>query len=415
MLALRCISARTSANFTCWHDNIRHFSTFVDETFNIYDGGDEDDHNQPLTSQGWGKKWVRPGAAYFVATPLGNVHDMSPRARAILSQVDIIVAEDTRTTRALLRRLDQASPLSHSVAAQCEKQRFISHHKHNQRSSIDEILSYVTDRRSPASIAVVGDAGTPGISDPGAPLAQVLHQHGVAIYSIPGPCAMAAALSVSGFSASPSLFIGFAPVKGKEREEWLQRIDNIALRDATVVFYEAPHRLLRTLRDVSKLSCCTAPRRRGIVMCRELTKRYEEILRCDDVQQLLSILEQRSGERVGSEVVESNVRTHEFLIRGEFTLVLGPTERLLGDNNSKDATLRSTHDLGNDDCHSSSLDALSSRCEQESAAAQMLLHLVKMTPSLKRSEAVRQVAARLGLRKKQVYEVALRLPWPACP
>jgi 16S rRNA (cytidine1402-2'-O)-methyltransferase len=410
MFALRFSRARASVNCSYVNVRIRQLASSIDETMDTYESSDADGGNELTISNAAEKRWVRPGAAYFVATPLGNVHDMSPRARAILCQVDIIVAEDTRTTRALLRRLDQTSPLPESVALRRDKQRFISHHKHNQRSSIDEVLRHISDRQSPVSIAVVGDAGTPGISDPGAPLAQVLHQRGVPIYSIPGPCAMAAALSVSGFTATPSLFVGFAPVKGKEREAWLERIDNVALRDATVVLYESPHRVLRTMRDIAKLSCCSTPRRRGVVMCRELTKRYEEVLRCDDVQQLLDILERRSGEPLDG---ESNDGAADSSIRGEFTLVLGPTERRPGDSDGETVDTRPSDDPDGAGAGSSALDALSSRFEQDSAAAHMLLRLVETTPSLKRSEAVRQVAVSLGLRKKQVYVVALKLPWPA--
>lgn len=414
MFLAQCSRAQVSVKSSRLNCKIRRLTSLVDESMGTNEPSDADDGDELTISNVVEKRWVRPGAAYFVATPLGNVHDMSPRARAILCQVDIIVAEDTRTTRALLRRLDQASPLPESVALRRVKQRFISHHKHNQRSSIDEILRHISDRQSPVSIAVVGDAGTPGISDPGAPLAQVLHHHGVPIYSIPGPCAMAAALSVSGFSATPSLFVGFAPVKGKDRDVWLERIDSVALRDATVVFYESPHRLLRTLRDITKLSCCSTPRRRGIVMCRELTKRYEEVVRFDDVQQLLDRLVARSGE----EALDGDANddgTAGSSIRGEFTLVLGPTERRPNDSDVETVGPRPLGDPDDASAGAAALDALSSRFEQDSPAAHMLLRLVKTTPSLKRSEAVRQVAATLGLRKKQVYEVALKLPWPTGP
>lgn len=199
-------------------------------------------------------RWVQPGHVYFVATPLGNIHDMSSRAIDVLAQVDVICAEDTRNTVQLLRLL--GIPVK----------KVISHHDHNQVHSIPGVLELI---RAGHSIAVVSDAGTPGISDPGTGLAAQLPE-GIA-HPIPGPCAMAAALSICGFPATEMTFLAFIPVKGKERKDKLALLASIP---HTQVFYEAPHRIQKTFADLVALGPDVSSRM--CLCCRELTKRHEQ-------------------------------------------------------------------------------------------------------------------------------------------
>lgn len=219
-------------------------------------------------------RWVQPGHVYFVATPLGNRYDISMRATEILSSVDIICAEDTRRTIQLLRLL--ALP----------QKKVISHHEHNQAHSIPEIIKLV---KSGKSIAVVSDAGSPGIADPGAGLAEALSRDDVPMHPVPGPSALIAALSICGFQASEFTFLGFLPVKGRDRSEKLSRISQTT---HTVAFFEAPHRMLRTFSDLAALDFASS--NRSCVVCRELTKKHEEIKRgsVSEVQQWLQALEE---------------------------------------------------------------------------------------------------------------------------
>lgn len=216
-------------------------------------------------------EWVQSGHVYFVATPIGNKHDISERAIGILSDVDVVVAEDTRQTIELLRRLN----LPHKT--------IMSHHEYNQPSSIPHIINLA---KSMKSVAVVTDAGTPGISDPGAPLAGALAAADVPLHPIPGPSSVIAALSISGFYASEFTFMGFLAVKGKERRE---KIDTIKSCLHTIVFFEAPHRIIKTLTDL--LASSEDMKHRPCVCCRELTKKHEEIKR-GSVQDVLDWLKQ---------------------------------------------------------------------------------------------------------------------------
>jgi 16S rRNA (cytidine1402-2'-O)-methyltransferase len=199
---------------------------------------------------------VQAGHVYFVATPIGNLGDITSRAIETLQNVDIICAEDTRHTTQLLRLLSiPFKPL-------------ISHHEYNQRESIDKILFKISQG---LSIAVVSDAGTPGISDPGISLASALLSRNIPIHPIPGPSAVITALSICGFNTNPFTFLGFLPVKGKERKEKLDFIMNC---DHTLVIYEAPHRIISTLKELSSFPQL---KDRSCILCRELTKKYEEI------------------------------------------------------------------------------------------------------------------------------------------
>ena len=193
---------------------------------------------------------------YVVATPLGHLGDLSPRAAEILRSVGIVAAEDTRRTRQLLSHLG-ASP------------RLISYHAHSDPGRLDTLLAMLADGRD---VALVSDAGTPGISDPGAALVRAVWDAGGRVVPIPGPSAVATALSAAGFPADRFLFLGFVPRKGADR----QRLLRVAAESEwTVVLFEAANRVVDLLTD---LAAVTAPDRQGAV-ARELTKIYEEFRR----------------------------------------------------------------------------------------------------------------------------------------
>jgi len=196
-----------------------------------------------------------PGALYLVATPIGNLGDISARAERTLREADFIAAEDTRVTRKLLARLDIRRPL-------------VSYHEHNQRESGERILGRIL---SGETCALVTDAGTPGISDPGEGLVRLCAEAGVAMYAVPGPNAAVAALALSGLAAGRFAFEGFLSTARKSRFE---RLRELREERRTMVFYEAPHKLMRTLADMLEVFGD-----RRVSVSRELTKIYEETLR----------------------------------------------------------------------------------------------------------------------------------------
>lgn len=195
------------------------------------------------------------GILYVVGTPIGNLRDFSPRAREILDQVDIIAAEDTRHTRKLLSAFEIRGSL-------------ISYHEHNKHSREPELVQKLKDGQN---VALVSDAGMPGISDPGEPLIQEVIRQGIPVVPIPGPNAAISALVASGLPAQPFVFIGFLPRGKKERKKELERW---RLIPATLIFYEAPHRLPEMLKDLLEILGD-----RNVAICRELTKKHEEWLR----------------------------------------------------------------------------------------------------------------------------------------
>ena len=195
-------------------------------------------------------------ALYIVATPIGNLDDISTRAAQTLRDVDFIAAEDTRVTIKLLTRLNI-------------KKHLISYYEHNRKESGSNILSRIL---SGESCALLSDAGTPAISDPGEDLVRLCAEAGIPVIPVPGPCAAVAAVSVSGLPAGRFTFEGFLSTARKSRFEHLNEISN---EKRTMVFYEAPHKLIRTLSDM-----LTVLGDRRIAISRELTKIYEETLRC---------------------------------------------------------------------------------------------------------------------------------------
>lgn len=194
------------------------------------------------------------GSLYVVATPIGNLGDLSPRAARVLGEVAVIAAEDTRHSGRLLRHLGLSRPM-------------LSLHEHNEATRVDTL-----DARLVAGedIALVSDAGTPLISDPGFVLVRELRARGRRIVPVPGPCALVAALSAAGLPTDRFLFQGFLPAKGGARRG---RLEALATREETLVFYESPHRIRDTLADLA----ATLGERR-VVLARELTKAFETFL-----------------------------------------------------------------------------------------------------------------------------------------
>ncbi|MDZ7853381.1 MAG: 16S rRNA (cytidine(1402)-2'-O)-methyltransferase [Halomonas sp.] len=194
------------------------------------------------------------GSLYVVATPIGNLDDLSPRAARVLGEVAVIAAEDTRHSGRLLRHLGLSRPM-------------LSLHEHNEASRVEQL-----DARLVAgeSIALVSDAGTPLISDPGFVLVRELRARGRSIVPVPGPCALVAALSAAGIPTDRFLFQGFLPAKGGGRRG---RLEALVTREETLVFYESPHRIRDTLADLA----VTLGERR-VVLARELTKAFETFL-----------------------------------------------------------------------------------------------------------------------------------------
>ena len=192
---------------------------------------------------------------YVVATPIGNLEDITLRALRVLQEVSLIAAEDTRTTRKLLRRYSIKTPL-------------VSYFEGNRSLRIP----YLLERLQQSDVALVSEAGMPGIRDPGRELIQAVVREGVAVVPLPGPSVVTAALAVSGLPAEEFLFLGFLPSRRAQRRQALQRV---AQQPYTLVVFEAPHRLRASLEDM----VATLGADRPVVVCRELTKLYEEVYR----------------------------------------------------------------------------------------------------------------------------------------
>lgn len=333
----------------------------------------------------------------------------------ILTKVDIICAEDTRTTINLLRLLK----------IPYKEKKFISHHEHNYRSKIPEILTHL---KNGLSIAVVSDAGTPGnrlfgsvdalcvidsrvgIADPGTQLVNQLHLESLSdrLHPVPGPSAVVSALSVCGFDSSDFSFLGFLPVKGKDRREKLRQLMST---EHTVVFFEAPHRILDTLNDlihfnysenndrtsginmeenVSAVNELSADvlysdsdyRNRKCVLCRELTKLHEEIIYGENILQCQQQLMQSS---------EKNIR-----IRGEFTVVLGPI------NKHRQKGIENDIDSSPTIMVNSWLTQLRDDGVMRSEAVRLVVEIVQSDSRYSKTQFKW---------KSEVYKVALTIPW----
>ncbi len=191
---------------------------------------------------------------YIVATPIGNLEDITLRALRVLGEVSLIAAEDTRTTRKLLSHYDIDTPST-------------SYHDHNRLSKLPAIL----DALAQGDVALVSDAGTPAINDPGAELAAAAEEAGHAVVPLPGPSALTAALSVAGLEIDQFLYLGFLPRRGGQRRKLLESLID---EPRAWIAFEAPHRLIDTLNDIHAVLGD-----RTVVVCRELTKVHEEVFR----------------------------------------------------------------------------------------------------------------------------------------
>ena len=273
------------------------------------------------------------GMLYLVPTPIGNLGDISQRCRETLESADFIAAEDTRVTLKLLNHLGIKKPL-------------ISYFEHNKASKGGVILERIL---AGEVCALVSDAGSPAISDPGEDLVKLCHEAGVTVCAIPGPCAVITALSISGQSTGRFCFEGFLSTAKKSRREHL---DSLRKERRTMIFYEAPHKLLATLQDMAD----TFGADRSISLCRELTKLHEEVVRTTLGQ-----------------AIQKYTDTPP---KGEFVLVLaGAPEEAEPAASPDDAAAR--------------VEAL-------------------MAAGLSRKDAIRQTAQELNLPKNVVYDAALK-------
>ena len=216
---------------------------------------------------------------YVVATPIGNLEDMTTRAVRVLSEVDLIVAEDTRHSRALLRHFGIDTKLE-------------ALHEHNEREKVPRLLE---ELHAGKSVALVSDAGTPLVSDPGFRLVRAAHAAGVRVVPVPGACAAVAALSAAGLPSDRFAFEGFPPPKSAARRRWL---DTLRDEPRTLIFYEVPHRIAASLADMRE---ALGPGREAVI-ARELTKRFETI-RGGTLDELCQWLEGDSGQQRGEFVV----------------------------------------------------------------------------------------------------------------
>lgn len=222
-----------------------------------------------------------PGSLFVVATPIGNLEDLTFRALRTLKEVDLIAAEDTRRTSRLLAHYGVSKPL-------------VSLHEHNEHRESPRLVGRIA---AGESVALVSDAGTPAISDPGTTLVRLCREAGLHVEAVPGPSAIVAALSVSGFPAVPFSFLGFPPASGQTRNQWFDAIAEIT---GAIVFFEAPHRIRKTLNDLSVYVD------RPISIHREISKIHQELVEWTSCKSI-----------VAAEVQE----------RGEFAVVLGPSHK----------------------------------------------------------------------------------------
>lgn len=194
------------------------------------------------------------GILYLCATPIGNLNDMSPRVVETLRNADLIAAEDTRNSIKLLNHFEISTPMT-------------SYHEFNK---VDKAITLIAKLKQGQNIALITDAGTPAISDPGEVLVKMCQEEGISVTSLPGPAALIVALTLSGLSTRRFCFEGFLPFEKKEKKEILEDLIN---ESRTIILYEAPHRLKSTLDDLYM-----ALGNRKITLCRELTKKFESVM-----------------------------------------------------------------------------------------------------------------------------------------
>jgi 16S rRNA (cytidine1402-2'-O)-methyltransferase len=280
-----------------------------------------------------------PGTLYVVATPIGNLEDISLRALRILKAVAVIAAEDTRRTRILLGHYDIAT-------------RPISYHEHNERVRVPGLIARLV---AGDDVALVTDAGTPSISDPGFQLVRAAHEAGVRVEPIPGPSALLAALVVSGFPIGEFAFLGFAPARARAKDDWVRRV---AAETRTLVFFDSPRRV----RDTLERLCVINPNRE-VVVARELTKKFETVVKCPIIAALSEL---------------------QTLPLGEITVVLGPTNSVVQPKISPEVGCRASA-VGDE--------------------LWLLTEFRRLTsePGRSRRDAIKTLASRLGSSPKTVY------------
>ena len=233
------------------------------------------------------------GKIYLIATPIGNLEDITYRAVKILNEVDIIAAEDTRHSLKLLNHLEISKPM-------------ISYHRHNEETKSDVLIEKLQDGQN---IALVSDAGTPGICDPGEEVIKKCIEFGIKIIPIPGACAMINSLICSGIDTKEFTFLGFLPLNKKLRKN---KLDEIEKANKTIIIYEAPHKLESTLKDLKQI----LDEDRNIVLAREITKIHEEFIRgnIDDLIEKdtpIEAPEPQEGENADKNQEEKEIKKEE--------------------------------------------------------------------------------------------------------
>lgn len=222
------------------------------------------------------------GKLYLVATPIGNLDDITLRAIKCLKETDIIAAEDTRHTLKLLNHLEI-------------KKKLISYHRHNEETKSSILINYLLEGQN---IALVSDAGTPGICDPGEEIVKQAILNDIEIIPIPGACALINALIASGMNTTEFAFYGFLPLNKKNRKEKLEQIKR---ETKTIILYEAPHKLINTLNDIQKLLGDNVK----IVLAKELTKIHEEFIR-GNIKEIIENIDNVKGEFII--IIEGNLK-----------------------------------------------------------------------------------------------------------
>lgn len=278
-----------------------------------------------------------PGTLYLCATPIGNLGDITQRVLDTLREVDLIAAEDTRNTLRLLNHFEIKKPMT-------------SYHEHNKYDKARELIGRLHNGEN---IAVVTDAGTPAISDPGEVLAALCIEEGIRVTSLPGACALITALTMSGMPARRFCFEGFLPPEKTEKKERRRILNQLQTEERTIILYEAPHHLRATLADLME----ALGESRRVTLCRELTKRFEEAIPL---------------------TLESAVRYYqENEPRGEYVLVLAGA-----DPKALETQTRAAYD------------ALSLEDHMQQY----------MDQGLTQKEAMRRVAADRGLSRRDIYQ-----------
>lgn len=272
-----------------------------------------------------------PGTLYIVATPIGNLEDMTHRATRILEEVDLIAAEDTRHTRKLLNHFNIHTPM-------------VSYYREKEASRTDELIDRLLEGEN---IALVSDAGTPGISDPGAILVNGARRAGTPIIPIPGPSALTAALSCAGLEPGTFLFSGFAPAKSSARKKLFE---SLSTSSYPLVFYESPHRIGPFIKDAHAVLG-----ERKVLWAREISKKYEEI-----EETTLDLLQSK----IGSEK-----------IRGELVIIIHP---------------------GSED-------------EPDAESLEEILVWYRDNSPLSLKDVCRKVAADMGIGRSEIYKLALTI------